>query len=271
MQYLEAYPIGSLSHYVKSYWRMTCNLPNNMEMISRDIPNGDFHVLFNLGSAFKNIQGGNEVIFNNGIIKGQQSKYLRIVQSNGFDIVGISFHPWGLYPFTNIPSKEFYNQTVNVNDFFNSSIEDRLFGLKFNEQVLILENYLMEKLSKYENKSFLIELIASDIINNKGRVNINGYLQKYNISHKHLMRGFHELIGITPKKLSGLCRVNAIIDTLNTSNNKPDWVDIVVKNNYHDHPHMIKDFKKVVGLTPEKFIKTNDSIYQHYSSHFKLS
>ena len=42
------------------------------------------------------------------------------------------------------------------------------------------------------------------------------------------------------------------------------WVDIVIKNNYHDHPHMIKDFKKLVGLTPEDFNKTNDSIYQRY-------
>ncbi|MFN6944270.1 MAG: DUF6597 domain-containing transcriptional factor [Cytophagaceae bacterium] len=270
MQFLETHPSDHLSHFVKSFWRMSCDLPNHKEIITRDIPNGDFHVLFNLGTAFKNRRDNKDFLYQNGIVKGQQSQYLKIVQSNGCDMVGISFHPWGLYPFTKIPSKEFYKQIVNVNDVFEPALEEKLLGLQFHEQVSLLKSYLMKKLDNYKSKSYLVELLASDIIANKGQVKIANYLQKYNISQKHLTRCFHELVGLSPKKLAGLCRVNAVIDSIKVPNDTIDWIDVVVKENYYDHSHMIKDFKKVVGLTPENFIKAGDSIYQRFYSHLKI-
>jgi AraC-like DNA-binding protein len=270
MQYLETYPANPLSHFVKSFWRMSCELPHKYELVTRDIPNGDFHVLFNLGKAFKTISGDNETIYKNGVIKGQQSHYLRIVQSNGFNVVGISFYPWGLYPFTRIPSKEFYNQVVAVREIFEPALEEKLRGLKFQEQVKILNSYLLRRLDSYKSKSYLVELIAADIIRKKGLVRVTSYFEKYRISQKHLIRGFHETIGLTPKKLAGLCRVNNVVDTINNADSPPDWIEIVVKNNYHDHSHLIHDFKQVVGLTPDKYIKSDDSLYKRFSNHLNI-
>jgi AraC-like DNA-binding protein len=270
MVFLETYPANPLSHFVKSIWRMSCDLPQKLELTTRDIPNGDIQVLFNLGTTFKNIRGDNETIYKNGVIKGQQSKYLRIVQSDGFDIVGISFHPWGLYPFTGIPSQEFYNQIVDVSEIFEPALEEKLRGLEFTDQVKILNSFLLSKLYNYNSKSYLVELIAADIIRNRGLVKITSYLEKYRISQKHLVRCFHESVGLTPKKLAGLCRINNVVNTINNADSPPDWIDIVVKNNYHDQPHLINDFKQVVGLTPENYIKTNDSVYKRFFNHLKI-
>ncbi|WP_373492954.1 DUF6597 domain-containing transcriptional factor [Aquiflexum sp.] len=264
---MESYPSGPLANYVKSFWRMSCSLPCNQKLLTRDIPNGDLHVLFNLGTPFKSQKEGVQHEFTGGIIKGQQTSFLQMVQSDGFDGFGISFYPWGLSPFINLPTKELYNLTVDVNDVFDPTLPERLYGLAFKEQQALIESFLIKKLKDYRSKSPLVEFISADVIHKKGQVSISSYNEKHNISQKHLSRCFHELIGLTPKKLAKLSRVNAVIEDINKSNDPVDWMELVLKNHYHDQAHMIKEFKQVVGLSPNKFMNTADTLYHRFSAH----
>ncbi len=265
MQFLESYPIGQLAKYVKSFWRMSCNLPSDQKLVTRDIPNGDFHVFFNLGTAFMSQKEGVQHAFSRGIVKGQQPSYLLMHQYDGFDGFGISFYPWGLFPFINIPASEFYELVVDVNDVFEATVTERLYGLTFKEQQMLMEKFLLKKLEDNIGRSSIVAFISADIVDKKGQVKISSYIDKFNISQKHLSRCFHEFIGMTPKKLANLSRINNVINSINMGIDSVDWMELVVKNNYHDQAHMIKEFKQIVGLSPERYILEKDSLYQRYS------
>ena len=36
---------------------------------------------------------------------------------------------------------------------------------------------------------------------------------------------------------------------------KPDWATIALDFGYSDQPHFIKDFKKIVGFSPQQYIR----------------
>lgn len=70
---------------------------------------------------------------------------------------------------------------------------------------------------------------------------------------RQLERHFKKQIGISPKQLSKVVRLQATLQTL--LQQKPvRLTDIAYENEYFDQNHFIKDFKEFVGITPKEFL-----------------
>lgn len=74
------------------------------------------------------------------------------------------------------------------------------------------------------------------------------------------MRKFSSAIGISPKQLSKIIRIQATLKTLLTKE-ITSLTDLAYENEYFDQAHFIKDFKEFTGLTPKEF----------YGNHLKMS
>ena len=66
-------------------------------------------------------------------------------------------------------------------------------------------------------------------------------------------RTFLSEIGMSPKLYSRVARFQTVLDT---KINRQDarWADLANDYGYHDQMHMIKDFQKLSGLTPERLM-----------------
>jgi len=77
-------------------------------------------------------------------------------------------------------------------------------------------------------------------------------VQGFDISERTLQRKFLRRIGITPKKLMRIIRINEVWEKVKNGD-AIDYQDIIFEGNYFDQTHFIKDFKAITGETPDYF------------------
>ena len=74
------------------------------------------------------------------------------------------------------------------------------------------------------------------------------------VSERTIQRQFKSRIGVCPKTLARIVRVNYLWKKLN--NEGPvDYQNVVFDGNYFDQTHFIKDFKELTDETPGRFFK----------------
>ena len=64
------------------------------------------------------------------------------------------------------------------------------------------------------------------------------------------------MIGLSPKQLSKVIRLQATLKILSTQNAE-NLTTIAYECNYYDQAHFIKDFKEFTGMSPKQFYADN--------------
>lgn len=74
------------------------------------------------------------------------------------------------------------------------------------------------------------------------------------VSERHLRRLIRETAGFGPKHLQRVARLGRAI-AAGDRQARPDWAGIAVENGYCDQPHMIEEFRALVGRTPVELFR----------------
>ena len=77
--------------------------------------------------------------------------------------------------------------------------------------------------------------------------------QRYHYSPRQCQRLFTKHYGITPKTALSIIRFQKCLEILTSSKAKP--ADILNMTEYYDQPHLIKDFRRNIGITPLELIR----------------
>jgi transcriptional regulator GlxA family with amidase domain len=72
------------------------------------------------------------------------------------------------------------------------------------------------------------------------------------LCQRHFERKFKSAIGISPKLFAKIFRFKHALRRLK-SDPREDLLDVAVACGYHDHSHLIKDFKALSGDAPTNF------------------
>ncbi|MDX9725676.1 MAG: helix-turn-helix domain-containing protein [Bacteroidales bacterium] len=81
-------------------------------------------------------------------------------------------------------------------------------------------------------------------------------IEDFNMSERTIQRRFRHRVGISPKALVRVVRINYLWGLINAKGSI-DYQDIVFEGSYFDQTHFIKDFKAITGETPGFFFKRN--------------
>lgn len=99
-----------------------------------------------------------------------------------------------------------------------------------------------------------IDAIYEKIIASTASDQLSHLLEGFSFGARTLQRQFQKRLGITPKKLMRIVRINHIWERIQT-NPQIDYQDLIFEGNYFDQTHFIKDFKAITGETPDLFFK----------------
>lgn len=99
-----------------------------------------------------------------------------------------------------------------------------------------------------------IDAIYEKIIASTASDQLSHLLEGFSFGARTLQRQFQKRLGITPKKLMRIVRINHIWERIQT-NPEIDYQDLIFEGNYFDQTHFIKDFKAITGETPDAFFK----------------
>lgn len=257
MNYQTYKPHPNLESLVKFYWTLEVPFDANNQK-QKIIPDGCIEMTFNLGDKIKRYISESEFILHpSAMVMGQRTKSYYIEPVGHVDTIAICFYPHGFANFANTPLKNLVDKETPIENLFGeiqaNELEQRiLHATNTQERIEIIETFLLNKLNEETTVENIVKTTVDTLISTKGSIPINIILKDDLSKRRQLERYFKKQIGISPKQLSKVIRLQATLQML--LNTSETLTDIAYENEYFDQTHFIKDFKEFVGITPKEFL-----------------
>lgn len=178
--------------------------------------------------------------------------------SHEFMMVHVRFHSGAMFKLLRIPMNELVHQNIDAELIFGKEIKevnDRLANARDYESIpLILDAFFAKRINQIKYGMQPIDKIGRLILANPQGFNLAKIANEACLSFRQFEKRFAQQIGITPKYFARICRFYQAYE-LKESQPNLDWLSIAVQTGYTDYQHMVKDFKRFAGTTPNTLIR----------------
>lgn len=258
MNYQTYKPHGNLESIVKCYW--TLEVPAQKETQKQLIlPDGCVDMCFILGEEIKRYTSETEHILQpREMLLGQITKPFYIEPAGYVNTFAIRFYPFGFANFIDFPLDQLANKETPLDILFGKEPATQL-SLKIKqatsteERINIAEKFLSDRLNEEAIIDGIVKSTVDAIFHSKGGKSVNAILKEDLTKRRQLERNFKKQIGLSPKQLSKVIRLQATLQSLLNEKTK-SLTDLAYENEYYDQAHFIKDFKEFTGVTPKEFL-----------------
>jgi methylphosphotriester-DNA--protein-cysteine methyltransferase len=197
---------------------------------------------------------------------GQMSKIGISNLEDRFDIFTIVFTPIGLFHFLEGSAGEVTDRVLRLDRLGLAELHQKLRDLfKSNTEIesslVHVNRYLNDHFNSMPKKKIpeFIPPIIDQIHMEKGIVNLERMVEKLGINNRTFQLHFKNVIGISPKLFCRITRFNILLQALDALPSA-DILDFAVQFGYADKPHLYKDFKEFVGMTPLQYMKLVNNV-----------
>jgi len=258
MNYQTYKPHKDLAFLVKFYWTLEVPFdPQNKKQ--KIVPDGCIEMTFNFGDKIKRYTSETDFILHpNAMVMGQRTKSYYILPTGDVDTFAICFYPIGFVNFVKTPLDELVDKETPIAALFgqaeaNALEEQMIQAIDSLQRITIIEAFLLKKMNEKHTISHIVESTVDVLLKTNGTIPIHTILKDDLSKRRQLERHFKKQIGISPKQLGKVIRLQASLNLL--LNKKSETLtDIAYENEYFDQNHFIKDFKELVGVTPKEFV-----------------
>lgn len=264
MNYQIFEPNHDLTTLVKCYWTLE-STKEKTPVRNTIVPDGCMKLIFHYGDLYKHYtEYGKSIILPRCFLIGQLTRPYEVEPTGETGTFFVCFHPNGFLPFATFPIKEMENTPVPLEKLFGKDGQE--IGQKIlnanttSERICLIETFLFNRLTNIETVDHVIQSTVETILIANGQLSVGELSKQNNINRRQLVRKFSSAIGLSPKQLSKIIRLQATLKTLLAKKNK-SLTDLAYESEYYDRAHFIKDFKEFTGLTPKEF----------YGNHLKMS
>jgi AraC-like DNA-binding protein len=179
-------------------------------------------------------------------------------------IIIVVLQPHSLSILCKIPARKIKNSIISFTNLFGREGKSLQQALQRESSVLEIiakvEGFFHKKAAQlqWEDQAFLQSLSA--LQENKGIVRISDLIQYTSISERQLERKFKHYIGISPKKFTGILRMNHYLKLIRESSDKNSLVQAAVEAGFYDQSHLNNNFKLITGISPITYLKSSDPL-----------
>ncbi|MFC7371981.1 DUF6597 domain-containing transcriptional factor [Fictibacillus iocasae] len=249
-------PDKRLRPWIECYWHVQLDTgvePKN-ELI---LPNGKIEMIFALDGNYHVVNRRTNKM-KQAWLSGIHHEPLEITYHGKSNLVGIRFHPHGIFPFLTIPVHEMVNAVEDLHAIwgvFHEEVYEALCrGIEHATIYETLDELLLRKIS--EGKTSLHPVLGHIVerIRTKPHESIADLAHSIGYTQRHLNRLFKDHTGVNPKMLSQIFRFEKTCTYLH-SNSEEHPADVIAAMGYYDQPHFNKEFKRFSGMTPLEYKK----------------
>jgi AraC-like DNA-binding protein len=258
MNYQTYPPHPDLASLVKFYW--TLEVPFDPQHPKQKIvPDGCIEMTFNLGDKIRRyISEDAYILHPNAMVMGQRTKSYDILPEGDVDTIAICFYPHGFANFVHTPLEVLVDKETPMAALFGQAVADKLErqiaqAIDIPQRIQLIETFLLNKLKETSTISHIVQSTVDMLLQSNGSTPINALVQDDTAKRRQLERHFRNQIGISPKQLSKVIRLQATLHML-LNKEATSLTDIAYEHAYFDQNHFIKDFKEFVGVTPKAYL-----------------
>ncbi len=260
MNYQQYNATEILQPFIKCFWSLDAPASTTVEK-QRIVPDGCMELIFHYGDLYKQfLEDGSSITQPRCFVFGQITSSLEIAPTGVTGIIAARFHPDGFLPFSSYPIQQMENKAIALNQLFGDEsipLEQTVLHASTNEErIQFISGFLITRLQTAEVRDRITQSGIDALMQSNGQMNIHELAEQLNINRRQLERKFSSAIGLSPKQLSKMIRLQ---NTLKMMEQKQftSLTSLAYENSYYDQAHFIKDFKEFTGISPRQFYAAN--------------
>lgn len=231
----------ALSFFVKHYWIVSWDCTDKEPYLQHVVPNPCVNLV---------VEPQKTMIFG-----PSTRKFSYPIHGKGV-VFGVKFKPGGFYPFLNQPISTLLDHPLEVQtilDLSGPELEREIFSLGTEQEMAaVMDRLLLSKLPEPDEQVLLVNRIISFIAGEREISKVDQVCEHVGMHIRKLQRLFDQYVGISPKWVIRLYRLQNAAETMDRRL-PVDLARLSMELGYHDQPHFSKDFKAVIGCTPEEY------------------
>lgn len=260
MYYQTYEPSIALADFVKCFWVLESPASTG-DQKQRIVPDGCMEMIFHYGDLYRQyITGTDSIIQPRSFVFGQITTPLEIEPTGECGIFAVRFLPDGFMPFATMPLQEMADKAVPLQELFGEEgvqlADSVLHATDHTARIGIIEAFLTNRLSMPGVIDRVVNISVAAIVDLDGQLSVSGLAEQVNVNRRQLERKFAQAIGLSPKQLSKIIRLQATIKRMQ-SQAFGSLTEIAYDGEYYDQAHLIRDFKEFTGVTPKQFYANN--------------
>lgn len=244
----EIIPQGEISRFVESYWE------SSQEGEFSFLPEGTFHLIFSsnpftlishqeysLGAGFYLIP------INARFVSIRHKHKLVVVRAKAFtfDCIRNNAH---LFAEKNLTYWKLKSGLPVIDDFFNFYSDE----MHIYDYLFRLEQVVYELLTDKFTLNNELRDRVNYILGRKGVLKVEKMAKDFGITRQSLHRYFVKHIGMGPKDLGKIWRINHFMDLVNAQNS---YTVSAIDAGFYDQAHLIHEFQNTFNQSPGDFFK----------------
>jgi AraC-like DNA-binding protein len=260
MDYKTYTPIAELQPFIKCYWTLFAPAEPQPQK-QRIVPDGCMEMIFHCGDLYKQyLTDGTYLIQPESFVFGQITHALDIEPTGESAIFSVRFQPDGFTAFASMPAGQMENRAVPLAELFGEEgvcLEKEIMQADTTEdRIRIVEAFLLRRLITDEAVREWIKSSVEMIVRLKGQISVDDLSDHIQVHRRQLERKFATIIGLSPKQLSKIIRLQAALRIL-SARSADNLTEVAYESNYYDQAHFIKDFREFTGVSPGQYYADN--------------
>lgn len=264
MDYQTYPPHSDLESLISCYWTLEVPAGKDVQR-QRIVPDGTIEMAFILGDDIKRYTSEDDFIIQpRSMVIGQIIDPFYIEPTGYVNTFAIRFYPYGFANFVSVPLKNLAKTETPIEQLFGEETakkleQDIIQATDTKQRIEIIECFLKNKLNDQVIVSNIVNTTIDALLATKGSTSITDILKGDLSKRRQLERMFVKQVGISPKQLGKLIRIQSALKMLL---NKEDesLTNIAYNNEYYDQAHFTKDFKEFTGVSPKEFLGNDNML-----------
>lgn len=258
MKYETFPPHPDLAPFVKCYWTLEVPAAADSQR-QRIIPDGCIEMAFILGDDVKRFTSGDNFILQpRAMVLGQTLDPFYIEPTGYVNTFAIRFYPYGFANFITVPISGLANTETALEVIFGAKpareLEHEIIHAPATRtRIEIVERFFLARLTDKVIIDRIVKETVDALTATRGSKPINAILNDDASKRRQLERKFLKQIGISPKQLGKVVRMQTALKML-YSGKLDTLTKIAYESEYYDQAHFIKDFKEFTGTSPKEFL-----------------
>jgi AraC-like DNA-binding protein len=214
-----------------------------------EVPGPNVTLIVNLGTPF----GG----FPSHFVAGLTDSFTFVQSKPGTRCIDVKMSPLGAFRLLGVPMHELSGHVTDLSAVIPSEASV-LDGLRdeadWPSSFAALDRLLERRVAHGPQPAAQVSWAWQRMVANSGQVTIRTLAEEVGWSHKHLIVMFKEQLGLRPKTLSRILRFGLVVRRLH-ERDRMTWADAAAAAGYSDQAHLIRDFKRFTGHSPDQYIR----------------
>lgn len=171
------------------------------------------------------------------------------------DLLGVRFRPGGALPFLRVPMYQLTDKHVALDALWGGaadSLADAVAAAPPGDRVTVLEQMLLAGLRQPRWDDDLTPRAVTLMRRTRGGIGIRAAAQALGVGERRLERAFDLAVGLSPKRFARVLRFLGAVREIGRRTARP-LAAVAFDSGYSDHPHFIREFKRLAGVTPAQY------------------